>query len=91
MSESGVSRPAWGAELSSLEAAEIIERMGSLGLPPERGIEYVTVGLDRLLSVLERYYLEPMAQGERGSAFKLIKGSFGAGKTHFLTRPWCKI
>ena len=85
MSESGVSRPAWGAELSSLEAAEIIERMGSLGLPPERGIEYVSVGLDRLLSVLERYYLEPMAQGERGSAFKLIKGSFGAGKTHFLT------
>lgn len=65
-------------------AAEIIDRMGASGLPPEKGIEYVTVGLGDTLNVLEKEYLKPMAAGRRGSAFKLIKGSFGFGKTHFL-------
>ncbi len=73
------------AQPSEFLASEIIERMGSLGLPPEHGIEFVTVGLDEPLKILDEHYLKAMAQGGRGSAFKLIKGSFGAGKTHFLT------
>ncbi|MGM9997781.1 MAG: BREX system ATP-binding domain-containing protein [Candidatus Bruticola sp.] len=70
---------------SEFLASEIIERMGALGLPPERGIEFVTVGLDKPLKVLDDHYLRAMQQGRRGSAFKLIRGSFGSGKTHFLT------
>ncbi|MCR4783246.1 MAG: ATP-binding protein [bacterium] len=74
-----------GDGLSEMLAAEIIDRMGSLGLPPERGIEYVTVGLADVLQILDERYLKVMRHGGRGSAFKLIKGSFGSGKTHFLT------
>ena len=72
-------------KLSVSVANEILDRMGSLGLPPERGIEYVTVGFEEPLSILNEIYLKPIASGERGSAFKVIKGSFGSGKTHFLT------
>ncbi|MGM9991460.1 MAG: BREX system ATP-binding domain-containing protein [Candidatus Bruticola sp.] len=74
-----------GACPSEFLASEIIDRMGALGLPPERGIEFVTVGLDKPLQVLDEHYLKVMQQGRRGSAFKLIRGSFGSGKTHFLT------
>ena len=73
------------AQPSEFLASEIIERMGSLGLPPEHGIEFVTVGLDEPLKILDEHYLKAMEKGGRGSAFKLIRGSFGAGKTHFLT------
>lgn len=71
-------------QLTPIIANEIIDRMGSLGLPPERGIEFVTVGFEESLAILDDIYLKPIASGERGSAFKVVKGSFGSGKTHFL-------
>ena len=73
------------SRLTPIIANEILDRMGSLGLPPERGIEFITVGFEDPLAILNDVYLKPIAAGERGSAFKVIKGSFGSGKTHFLT------
>ncbi len=38
-------------------ARAIINKLGSTGTPPEFGIEAFTVGLDRLLQVVEDEYL----------------------------------
>jgi len=58
------------------------------------GIEYLNVGNTRLLSVLEREYLDPIVELGRGSSFKLVQGYFGGGKTHFLfcmrQRAWSR-
>lgn len=71
--------------LDSALALEIVRRMGESGLPPERGIEEVNVGTDSYLEILDREYLAGHLAGPRGSTFKLVQGTYGAGKTHFLT------
>ena len=53
------------AQPSEFLASEIIERMGSLGLPPEHGIEFVTVGIDEPLKILDEHYLKAMEKGGR--------------------------
>ncbi len=70
-------------ELTQKQARIIIESVASNGTPPEYGIEFFTAGLDDYLSVIEQDYLDSyIADG--GSAFKLVVGVYGGGKTHFL-------
>ena len=70
--------------LSQELAREIIDCMGENGQPPERGLEFVTVGLNSYLDIIEKEYLQRLLGQAGGSAFRLVQGSYGAGKTHFL-------
>ncbi len=77
--------------MNQLQAKMIINQLGATGTPPEFGIEDFTVGLDTYLNVIEGEYLENfISMG--ASAFKLVIGSYGGGKTHFLysirNRAW---
>lgn len=65
-------------------ARHIVARMGEAGQPPEQGITWVNVGNESYLSILETEYLDRLLAGTRGSAFKLVQGYYGGGKTHFL-------
>ena len=65
-------------------ARAILQRVGEIGQPPEVGIEYLNVGNERVLGILEREYIRPIAETGRGSSFKLVQAYFGGGKTHFL-------
>ena len=68
---------------SAFAARRIIETVGSSGTPPEWGFQYFTAGLDPYLNVLEQDYLVSyLPQG--GATFKLLVGTYGGGKTHFL-------
>jgi len=69
--------------LDPLVAKGIINILGSTGTPPEHGIQYYTVGLDQYLKTLVEEYLRGILRIDY-SAFKLIVGSYGGGKTHFL-------
>jgi hypothetical protein len=64
-------------------AKKIVTILGSSGTPPEFGVQYFTVGLDRYLKALETEYLDGVVK-DGLSAFKLVVGSYGGGKTHFL-------
>jgi len=67
--------------------------VGSHGIPPEWGFQYFSVGLDPWLDVLDNDYLRTFIREDGGAAFKLVVGSYGGGKTHFLytvrERAWC--
>ena len=65
-------------------ANHILNRMGEVGQPPEYGIQLINVGNEEYLEVLRREYLHRLLTEARGSAFKLVQGYFGGGKTHFL-------
>ncbi len=71
-------------DLSPALARRILQRVGEAGQPPEVGIEHLNVGNERVLDVLDREYLLPIATEGRGSSFKLVQAYFGGGKTHFL-------
>ncbi len=64
-------------------ARAIVNKLGSTGTPPEFGIEAFTVGLERVLGVVEQEYLDGILKFNL-SSFKLITGNYGGGKTHFL-------
>jgi hypothetical protein len=70
-------------KLDPVLAKKIIYTLGTTGTPPEFGVQYFTVGLDRYLKTLEKEYLDGIVK-EGLSAFKLVVGSYGGGKTHFL-------
>jgi|Deesub1362B_J571_1020462.scaffolds.fasta_scaffold00181_35 hypothetical protein len=77
--------------MKQFQAKIIINKLGATGTPPEFGIEDFTVGLNTYLNVIEEEYLENfISMG--ASAFKLVIGSYGGGKTHFLysirNRSW---
>jgi hypothetical protein len=77
--------------MNQLQAKIIINQLGATGTPPEFGIEEFSVGLDTYLNVIEGEYFENfISMG--ASAFKLVIGSYGGGKTHFLysirNRAW---
>ncbi len=72
------------AEPSAALARQILQRVGEIGQPPEVGLQFLNVGNDSLLDVLQHEYLVPIAQTGRGSSFKLVQAYFGGGKTHFL-------
>ncbi len=70
-------------DLTTLAARRIIETVGSSGTPPEWGFQHFTAGIDPYLDVLEDDYLKTFLP-EGGSTFKLLVGTYGGGKTHFL-------
>ncbi len=71
------------SELDRRTARAIIETVGAHGTPPEWGFQFFSVGIEPWLRVIERDYLEDYI-AEGGSAFKLVVGEYGGGKTHFL-------
>lgn len=64
-------------------AKKIINAIGSAGQPPVYGYQYFSAGLDSYLTTLDEEYLDDFVK-DGGSAFKLVVGAFGGGKTHFL-------
>lgn len=70
-------------ELTQIEAMRIIRTVGAAGQPPALGTKYFTDGFDTILKLLdEDYFSSYLKQG--GSAFKVVVGHYGGGKTHFL-------
>jgi len=69
--------------LTRKRARHIIEVVGSSGTPPEWGFQFFTAGLDPFLQVLEEDYLRTFIQ-DGGASFKVVVGTYGGGKTHFL-------
>ena len=49
----------------------------------EHGFQYFTAGLNPYLSLLDREYFSSFLK-QGGSSFKLVVGTYGGGKTHFL-------
>ncbi len=70
-------------KINPLIAKSIILKLGESGTPPDYGIQFFTVGLESYLKVLEEEYLTGIIKTGL-SAFKLIIGSYGGGKTHFF-------
>ena len=64
-------------------ARSIILQLGSSGQPPEFGVQYFSAGLDPFLAVIDEEYLRTFIK-DGGSAFKMVVGAYGGGKTHFL-------
>jgi len=69
--------------LTARQARHIIEVVGSSGTPPEWGFQFFSSGLDGYLKVIEDDYLKSFVR-EGGSSFKVVVGTYGGGKTHFL-------
>jgi len=69
-------------ETERLVCQHVLRRLGEGGQPPEHGIMRINVGNESYLAVLEDEYFGDLLR--HGSAFKLVQGYFGAGKTHFL-------
>jgi hypothetical protein len=58
--------------------------MGENGKPPELGITHVNAGNESYLRVIDTAYIQDLICSDEGSSFKLVQGTYGAGKTHFL-------
>jgi len=69
-------------DMDPIRARRIVNHLASTGTPPDEGVDAFTVGLDGLLGVLDEEYLAFLGQGL--SAFKLVVGAYGGGKTHLL-------
>jgi len=69
--------------LDSNIARTIIEIVGGSGNPPEYGFQFFTAGLDVYLNTIDEEYLRSFIR-DGGSAFKMVIGIYGEGKTHFL-------
>jgi hypothetical protein len=69
-------------EIDPKVAREIIEIVGGMGNPPEYGFQFFTVGLDDYLNTIDEEYLKAFIKG--GSTFRMVIGTYGGGKTHFL-------
>src|SRR5262245_40527293 len=65
-------------------ARRILAQMGENGKPPELGISHVNVGNESYLQVIDAAYVGDLISVIEGSSFKLVQGTYGAGKTHFL-------
>ena len=70
-------------DLNQNNARKIIELVGGQGTPPEFGFQYFTAGLEPYLETLENEYISSFIK-DGGSTFKMVVGSYGEGKTHFL-------
>ncbi|MBM4396456.1 MAG: DUF2791 family P-loop domain-containing protein [Deltaproteobacteria bacterium] len=69
--------------LTARQARHVIEVVGSTGTPPEWGFQFFSAGLDGYLRVLEEDYLRTFIR-DGGASFKVVVGTYGGGKTHFL-------
>jgi hypothetical protein len=76
--------PVSADELAPRLARRVLAQMGENGTPPERGIQHINVGNESYLEILDRVYLRELLREAGGSSFKLVQGTYGAGKTHFL-------
>jgi hypothetical protein len=63
-----------------LDHRAIVESLRK-GLPPQRGVEFYSVGNEKLIEGVKRFHLSGIA--DRG-IIRFISGSWGAGKTHFF-------
>lgn len=70
------------SDIDPRTANHILQRLGESGQPPEFGVEWINVGNQSYLEVLENEYFQRQLKG--GASFKLVQGYFGGGKTHFL-------
>lgn len=70
--------------ISEVLARRILAQMGENGKPPDLGIAHVNVGNESYLQILEHEYVGRVLGEMGGSSFKLVQGTYGAGKTHFL-------
>lgn len=70
-------------ELNPDYARRIIETLGSHGTPPEYGFQFFTEGIEDYLQAIDEEYISSFIP-EGGSAFKMVVGVYGGGKTHFL-------
>ena len=64
-------------------ARRIINSVSESGTPPEYGFQYFTAGIEDYINVIDEEYLDDFIQ-DGGSSFKLVVGTYGGGKTHFL-------
>jgi hypothetical protein len=71
-------------ELTSTQARRMLAQMGENGKPPEHGISHVNVGNESYLRIIETVYVRDLVRAAEGASFKLVQGTYGAGKTHFL-------
>lgn len=71
------------SELTQDVARRIIDTVGAHGVPPEYGFQFFTVGFEPYLTIIEDEYLSSFIP-RGGSAFKLVVGMYGGGKTHLL-------
>ena len=69
--------------LDRVLAHRIITSVGSTGQPPEYGFQFFSVGLDEIVNIIDKEYLQFLIK-DGGSSFKAIIGGYGSGKTHFL-------
>jgi len=69
--------------LTTRQARHVIEVVGSSGTPPEWGFQFFSAGLESYLKVIEEDYLRQFIK-DGGSSFKVVVGTYGGGKTHFL-------
>src|SRR5262249_34710272 len=72
------------SELTAGLARKILNQMGENGKPPELGVSHINVGNESYLALLEKVYVDDLIARADGSSFKLVQGTYGAGKTHFL-------
>ena len=70
--------------LDRIGARRILAQMGENGKPPELGIAHVNAGNESYLRVIDSAYIQDLICAVEGSSFKLVQGTYGAGKTHFL-------
>jgi hypothetical protein len=71
-------------DLDRVAARRILSQMGENGKPPELGISHVNAGNETYLKVIDTAYIQDVITATEGSSFKLVQGTYGAGKTHFL-------
>lgn len=64
-------------------AKRIIHDLGATGQPPIYGYQFFTVGLEQYIETIDDEYLKDYIK-EGGNSFKLVVGTYGGGKTHFL-------
>lgn len=68
--------------MSAIPKDIAIAIINSNGVAPECGIEYYTVGLDEYLEAFKKEYFDRVLKFS--STVKLIVGTYGGGKSHFL-------
>ncbi len=69
--------------LTKVVARKIIDIVAGPGEPPPYGFQFFSAGLGPYLQTIEEEYLASFIR-DGGSAFKMIVGEYGSGKTHFL-------
>jgi hypothetical protein len=72
------------SDLTPVLARRILSQMGENGKPPEIGISHVNAGNDTYMQIIDQVYVEDVLRTMDGSSFKLVQGTYGSGKTHFL-------